>query len=60
MKFLGALELFFQRGAVVLKFCKNFTFRSEIAISEIHLQHQIHETSQERLKNDIESYINLP
>ena len=31
MKFLGLPELLFRRGAVVLKFGRNFFFRSEIA-----------------------------
>ena len=31
LKFLGSPELLFQRGAIVLKFGKNFIFRSEIA-----------------------------
>ena len=39
--------IIFQRGAMVLKFGKNFIFRIEIAISEIHLQQQIHDTGKE-------------
>ena len=31
LKFIGSLELFFQRGAVALKFGKHFLFKSEIA-----------------------------
>ena len=52
LKFLGSLELVFQRGAVVVKFGKTSFLEVKLRISEIHLQHQIHDTSKERLKND--------
>ena len=52
LKFLGSPELLFQRGAMVLKFGKNFIFEVKLGISEIHLQQQIHDNGTERLKND--------
>ena len=41
----------------MLKMVKNFILETKFKISEIHLQQQIHETSNEILKMNIESYI---
>ena len=53
LKFLGSPELLIQRGAMVLKFGKKKSFLEvKFRVSEIHLQQQIHDTSNERLKID--------
>ena len=59
LKFLGSPELLSQRGAVVLKFGKNFILEVKLRISEINLEQQIYDTGKERLKMIVEFYIIL-